>query len=276
MCKVLKVSRSCYYRWYTGNISKRVFENQRLTQVIKQVFEESKRTYGSPRITANLKRQGYVISRPRVAKLMRKEGLRSKIKRRFRVTTNSNHGYSISENHLCRNFKPKTLNETWVSDITYIKTDQGWLYLTTIIDLFDRQVIGWALSKSLFTNETIIPAWKMAFTKRTIDKPLVLHSDRGVQYAIIEFRKLLKTNCLIIQSMSRKGNCWDNVVAESFFKTLKSELIYHEDYITIKQAKTAVFEYFETWYNTRRLDSSLDYKTPKEIELEFMNIKQAA
>ena len=130
MCKVLKVSRSCYYRWYTGNISKRGFENQRLTQVIKQVFEESKRTYGSPRITANLKRQGYVISRPRVAKLMRKEGLRSKIKRRFRVTTNSNHGYSISENHLCRNFKPKTLNETWVSDITYIKTGQGWLYLT--------------------------------------------------------------------------------------------------------------------------------------------------
>ena len=130
MCKVLKVSRSCYYRWYTGNISKRDFENHRLTQVIKQVFEESKRTYGSPRITANLKRQGYIISRPRVAKLMRKEGLRSKIKRRFRVTTNSNHGYSISENHLSRNFKPKTLNQTWVSDITYIKTGQGWLYLT--------------------------------------------------------------------------------------------------------------------------------------------------
>ena len=276
MCKVLKVSRSCYYRWYTGNISKRDFENYRLTQVIKQVFEESKRTYGSPRITANLKRQGYIISRPRVAKLMRKEGLRSKIKRRFRVTTNSNHGYSISENHLSRNFKSKTLNETWVSDITYIKTGQGWLYLTTIIDLFDKQVIGWALSKSLFTSETIIPAWKMALTKRTIDKPLIFYSDRGVQYASKEFRKLLKTNCLIIQSMSRKGNCWDNAVAESFFKTLKSELIYYEEYKTIEQAKTAVFEYIETWYNTRRLHSSLGYKTPKEIELEFINIKQAA
>jgi len=150
------------------------------------------------------------------------------------------------------------------------------------------------LSKSLFTRETIVPAWKprrndeqanskkaefneqMALSKRTIDKPLIFHSDRGVQYASKEFRKLLKDNCLIIQSMSRKGNCWDNAVAESFFKTLKSELVYHEDYKTIEQAKTAVFEYIETWYNTRRLHSSLNYKTPKEIEIEFMNIKNAA
>lgn len=199
-----------------------------------------------------------------------------RIKRRFRVTTNSNHGYSISESHLSRNFKPKTLNETWVSDITYIKIGQGWLYLATIIDLYDSQVSGWALSKYLFTSETIIPAWKMALTKRTIDKPLIFQSDKGVQYASIEFRKLLKTNCLIIQSMSRKGNCWDNAVAESFFKTLKSELIYYEDYKTIQQSKTGVFEYIETWYNTRRLHSSLDYKTSKGIDLEFMNIKQAA
>ena len=210
------------------------------------------------------------------------------------MTTDSNHRYSISKNHLSRNFKPNALNETWVSDITYIRTGQGWLYLTTIIDLFDRQVIGWALSKSLFTRETIVPAWKprrndeqanskkaefneqMALSKRTIDKPLIFHSDRGVQYASKEFRKLLKDNCLIVQSMSRKGNCWDNAVAESFFKTLKSELVYHDDYKTIEQAKTAVFEYIETWYNTRRLHSSLNYKTPKEIEIEFMNIKNAA
>lgn len=276
MCKVLKVSRSCFYRWYTGDISKRDFENIRLTQVIKQVFKESKGTYGSPRITANLKRQGYLVSKPRVAKLMRKECLRSKTKKRFRVTTDSNHGYSISKNYLSRNFKPKELNETWVSDITYIKTRQGWLYLTTIIDLFDRQVIGWALSKSLFTKETIIPAWKMALSKRSINKPLIFHSDRGVQYASKKFRKQLKANCLIVQSMSRKGNCWDNAVAESFFKTLKSELVYHEDYKTIEEAKTAVFEYIETWYNSRRLHSSLNYKTPKEVELEFMNIKNAA
>jgi transposase InsO family protein len=244
--------------------------------VIKQVFSESKGTYGSPRITANLKRQGYLVSKPRVAKLMRKSGLRSKTKKKYRVTTDSNHGYSISKNHLSRNFKPKELNETWVSDITYIKTGQGWLYLTTVIDLFDRQVIGWALSKSLFAKETIIPAWNMALSKRSIDKPLIFHSDRGVQYASKEFRKQLKANCLIVQSMSRKGNCWDNAVAESFFKTLKSELIYHEDYKMIEEAKTAVFEYIETWYNNRRLHSSLNYKTPKEVELEFMNIKNAA
>lgn len=158
MCKVLKVARSSYYKWYVGDVSKRDFENLRLSKVIKQVFQKSKRTYGSPRITAQLKKEGYLVSRPRVAKLMRKEGLKSKVKKRYKATTDSNHKYSISENHLSRNFKPKSLNETWVSDITYIPTKEGWLYLTTIIDLFDRQVIGWALSKSLFTEETIIPA----------------------------------------------------------------------------------------------------------------------
>lgn len=276
MCTVLKVSRSCYYRWYCGDIPKRVIENQHLTEVIKQVFFESKQTYGSPRITAAMKREGYTISKPRVAKLMRKNGLRSKVKKKYKVTTNSKHKYSISDNRLSRNFKPNTLNETWVSDITYIKTGEGWLYLTTIIDLFDRQVIGWSLSKTMFTNETVIPAWKMAISKRTIEKPLIFHSDRGIQYASKEFRKQLKANCLIIQSMSRKGNCWDNAVAESFFKTLKSELIRHENYKTIQQAKTAVFEFIETWYNRKRLHSSLGYKTPVEIELEFNNMKNAA
>lgn len=150
----------------------------------------------------------------------------SKVKKRYKVTTNSNHGYSVSENHLSRNFKPKTLNETWIFNITYIKTGQGWMYLNTVIDLFDRQVIGWVLNKSLFISQTIIPAWKMALSKRTIDKPLIFHSDRGVQYASKELRKLLKTNCLIVQNMGRKGNCWDNAVAERLFKTLIPELIY--------------------------------------------------
>ena len=276
MCKVLKVSRSCYYRWYSGDVSKREFENQRLTEVIKQVFIKSRKTYGSPRIAAQLKRLGYTASRPRVAKLMRKIGLRSKVRKKYKVTTNSNHKYSISDNYLSRNFTPNTLNETWVSDITYIKTGEGWLYLTTIIDLFDRQVIGWSLSKTMFTGETVLPAWKMALSKRTIDKPLIFHSDRGIQYASKAFRKRLKTNCLIVQSMSRKGNCWDNAVAESFFKTLKAELVYHEDYKTIEQAKAAVFEYIEIWYNRKRLHSTLGYKTPVEIELEFINMKNVA
>ena len=276
MCEVLQVSRSCYYRWYSTGISSREVENRKFTTLIKQVFEESKKTYGSPRITAELKKQGYVISKPRVAKLMRLNGIRSKVKRKYKVTTDSNHSYAISENHLNRNFKPTALNKVWVSDITYVRTAQGWLYLTTIIDLFDRQVIGWSLSKSLLTKETIIPAWKMALSKRKIDSPLIFHSDRGVQYASTLFRNHIKTNNLITQSMSRKGNCWDNAVAESFFKTLKAELIYHDKYVSIFQAKSAIFEYIETWYNRKRLHSTLGYKTPIEIEQLFNQLKNVA
>ena len=185
MCKVLDVSRSCYYRWYNGGISKRKKENQELSLIITEVFEESKRRYGSPRITEELRRRGVFVSRPRVAKLMRYNGLRSKVKKQYRVTTNSNHKLAISENLLNRNFNPTGLNQAWVSDITYIRTLEGWLYLTTIIDLYDRQVIGWSLSKTLFTKETIIPAWKMATSKRKINHQLIFHSDRGIQYAVI-------------------------------------------------------------------------------------------
>ena len=274
MCKVLKISRSCYYSWYSGGISKRKQANQILYAKIKEIFEMSMQTYGSPRITAELKRQGYVASQPRVAKLMHYNGLRSKVKRKYKATTNSNHNYTINKNLLNRKFKPKSMNKAWVSDITYIRTGQGWLFLTTVIDLFNRQIIGWALSKSLRTNKTIIPAWKMAISRRKISSKLIFHSDRGVQYASKNFRKLIKSNNLITQSMSRKGNCWDNAVAESFFKTLKTELIYHDEYKTIEQAKLAVFEYIEIWYNRKRLHSALGYKTPEELEKEF-NQKQS-
>lgn len=277
MCKVLKVGRSSYYRWYSGDISKRKLENIQLTVSIKEIFHQSKKTYGSPRISAELKRRGHTVSKPRVAKLMRLNGLQSKIRKRYRVTTtNSNHKLAISANHLNRNFIPTALNKAWVSDITYIRTNQGWLYLTTILDLFDRQVIGWSLSETLLTKETIIPAWKMAIAKRKIESQLIFHSDRGVQYASKGFRKCLKGNHLITQSMSRKGNCWDNAVAESFFKTLKVELIYHQEYVTIQQAKLAVFEYIEVWYNRKRLHSSLGYNTPIEIELKFNQLKNVA
>ena len=276
MCKVLKVSRSGYYRWFCEGPSNRELENQELTIGIKEVFEESRRTYGSPRVTAELKRRGVNVSKPRVAKLMRLNNLKSKVRKKYRVTTNSNHIHTISDNHLDRNFKPNALNEVWVSDITYIRTAEDWLYLTTVIDLYDRQVVGWALSKTLLTKETITPAWKMAISKRKIDNNLIFHSDRGIQYASKEFRNQLNTNNLITQSMSRKGNCWDNAVAESFFKTLKTELIYHQEYKTIEQAKLAVFEYIEIWYNRKRLHSSLGYKTPVEVETEFNKLKNVA
>jgi len=276
MCKVLEVSRSGYYRWYCKGPSNRELENQKLTMSIKEVFEESKRTYGSPRVTEELKRRGVNVSKPRVAKLMRLNNLKSKVRKTYRVTTNSNHIHAISDNHLDRNFKPNALNEAWVSDITYIRTNEDWLYLTTVIDLYDRQVIGWSLSKTLFTKETITPAWKMAISKRKIDNNLIFHFDRGIQYASKEFRRQLNTNILITQSMSRKGNCWDNAVAESFFKTLKTELIYHQEYKTIEQAKLAVFEYIEIWCNRKRLHSSLGYKTPVEVETEFNKLKNVA
>ncbi|WP_240315472.1 IS3 family transposase [Aquimarina longa] len=276
MCKVLKVSRSSYYRWYSNGPCNRVLEDQKLTLEIKNIFYDSRQTYGSPRIKQELLRRGYKVSRSRISRLMKSNGLRSKLKKKYKITTDSNHCFPIFKNHLDREFNPKRLNQVWVSDITYIKTNKGWLYLTTLIDLYDRQVIGWSLSTSLFTDQTIVPAWKMATSKRKIEAPLLFHSDRGVQYASKEFRKVVTTNKLITQSMSRKANCWDNAVAESFFKTLKAELVYHHSFKTIQEAKTAVFDYIEVWYNRKRLHSSLGYKTPIEVEIEFYKLKNVA
>ena len=231
-----------------------------------------KHRYGSTRIVEQLKRKGHRISRCRVAKIMKANNWMSKHKRKFKANTDSNHNYPVCRNLLNRNFAPDRLNAAWVIDITYIQTHQGWLYLTTIIDLFDRQIIGWSLSTSLHTNQTIIPAWKMAVSKRKINMDLIFHSDRGIQYASKTFKTFIKSNPLVPQSMSRKGNCWDNSVAESFFKTLKVEL----DFKTIEQAKPAIFEYIEIWYNRKRLHSFLGYKTPSEVEQEFYQFKNVA
>ena len=276
MCKVLKVSRSSYYRWFSQGPSQRALEHSLFTDLIKKEFQESKHRYGSTRIAEQLKRNNYCISRRRVAKIMRNNNWISKHRKKFKVTTNSNHSYPVCRNLLNRNFNPSRLNQVWVSDITYIKTQKGWLYLTTIIDLYDRQVIGWSLSTRLYTSQTIIPAWKMAVSKRKIIINLLFHSDRGIQYASNEFRKIIKSNTLVTQSMSRKGNCWDNAVAESFFKTLKVELIYGNEFKSIEKAKTNIFEYIEVWYNKKRLHSSLGYKTPYEVELEYYQFKYVA
>jgi len=276
MCKVLNVSRSSYYKWLKGGISKRKYENQILTNEIIKIFDMSKKTYGSPRVLKELNRRGFNASKPRVAKLMRNSGLKSKVRKKYKITTDSNHKYPIADNLLNRNFSPVTINKVWVSDITYIRTKQGWLYLTIVMDLFDRQIIGWALSKTMHANRTIIPAWKMAMSKRRITSELIFHSDRGVQYACNEFRNLLKRNPLVKQSMSRRANCWDNAVAESFFKTIKTELIYHEKYNTINEAELSIFEYIEIWYNKKRLNSSLGYLTPYEYEMKHYKFKNAA
>jgi len=276
MCEVLKVDDSNYYRWLKNGMSKREKENQMLSIEIKQIFTDSKETYGSPRVTADLRNRGKIVSEKRIRKLMRKNNLRSKIRRKYKATTDSKHLYPVAENLLNRNFNPETINTAWVSDITYIRTLQGWLYLTIVLDLFDKQIIGWALSKTLKTKDTIIPAFSMAISKRKITENLIFHSDRGVQYACVEFTELLKKHPKIKQSMSRKGNCWDNAVAETFFKTLKVECVYLNKYFTVADAEISIFEYIETWYNSKRLHSSLGYKSPEQFEAYILNNKFAA
>ncbi len=237
MCKVLKVSRSAYYSWVN--------------------HKQSERTYGSPRITLRLKKLGFRVSKNRVAAIMRKEGLRSVVRKKFVVTTDSKHNYPVVGNLLNRNFMVSGPVQVWVSDLTYIRTYQGWLYLTVIIDLWDRKVVGWSISRSLKAVNTVVPAWVMAVKNRPIVRDLIFHSDRGIQYACNEFKTLLEGYGLVKRSMSRKGNCWDNAVAESFFKNLKMEWVYHKKYRTRFQAALSLFEYIETWYNSDRIHSTL-------------------
>jgi len=257
MCSALKISRSSFYSWLKRAPSKRELENTLLKKRIREIHLKSRMTYGSPRIWKELTMEGFKVSRVRVAKLMKQEGIRSKINRKYRVTTNSSHKYPIVLNHLNRQFDIKIKSQVWVSDITYIQTKEGWLYLTTIIDLWDRKVIGWSLSNTMYANKTVIPAWKMAVVNRKTEGKLIFHSDRGIQYACKEFVNHLKYHKNVIRSMSRKGNCWDNAVAESFFKSLKAEEIYHMEYQTRKEARQAVFEYIEVWYNRHRRHSYL-------------------
>lgn len=277
MCKVLKVSTSGYYNWLKSGVSKRWLYNQQLTALIIKIFNDSFNSYGAPRIKKALEKLGHFISKPRIARIMRANGLFARRTRKFRVTTNSNHTYPVAANLLNQNFKVTRINQVWVSDITYIETKQGWMYLTVIIDLFNRKVVGWSMSNNLTTNSTIIPAWHMAVKSNIITEKLIFHSDRGTQYASYTFTDILKKyNGLVKQSMSRKGNCWDNAVAESFFKSLKVEWVYKHKYSLRSQAELSIFSWIETWYNKRRIHSSLGYKTIKEFEIEMYNQKVAA
>jgi transposase InsO family protein len=257
MCKILKVSRSSYYSWLKRKPNKRDIEDIYLAKRIRKIYDDSKKTYGSPRITMALRSEGIIISRRRVARLMKKQNLRSIIRKKFVVTTDSKHNYPVVENKLNRDFHVDGTGKVWVSDITYIRTSQGWLYLTVIIDLADRKVVGWSLSRSLKASDTTVPAWIMAVRNRPVTQKLIFHSDRGVQYACNEFKNLLAGYKLVERSMSRKGDCWDNAVAESFFKTLKVECVYQNKYRTRKQAALSIFEYIETWYNTGRIHTTL-------------------
>lgn len=264
LCKFMKVSKSGYYSWLNRPISNRAIENQQLTKSIKEIFLQNRNVYGTRRIAKILAKNKITISRKRIGRLMAAAGIYCKTKSKFKVTTDSKHNKPISPNLLQRQFDVIQPDKYWVGDITYIPTKEGWLYLATVIDLYSRQVIGWSMSNHMKTK-LINNALTMAIWKRKPKRGLIWHSDRGSQYASDSHRAILKDHG-IIQSMSRKGDCWDNAVAESFFHTLKTELTNHYQFNNQKEAKNIIFEYIEVFYNRIRIHSANNYLAPVEFE----------
>jgi putative transposase len=264
MCRVLHISRSSYYTWKNRGTSMRDRENDRLVFEIKLMYEKSRRLYGSPRITAELRAKGIRCGENRIARLMRANGIVAKTKRRFKATTDSRHTFPVAENILNQNFTADRPNKAWVSDITYIWTKEGWLYLAAILDIFNRKIVGWAMG-SRITGDLVTKALIMAVRRQKPTSGVIFHSDRGSQYASHDFRKLLeKYEC--IQSMSGTGNCYDNAMMETFFHTLKTELVYFERYEKRQDAHLSIFEYIEIFYNRIRRHSSLGYVSPVDFE----------
>ena len=265
MCRTLQVSRSGYYAWRVRPVSAREMANQALKGEIKAIHDESRQTYGSRRIQAELAEKGGSYGHNRIARLMREEGLSAKQSRKFKgTTTESDHDYPIAPNLLNQTFTASQPNEIWLADITYIPTDEGWLYLAGVMDLFSRRIVGWAMSDSL-QRQLAISALRMAIDTRQPPPGLIHHSDRGSQYANHDYQAWL-TNHHLQASMSRRGNCYDNAPMESFFATLKTELVHHRHYVTRAQAKTDIFEYLEVFYNRSRRHSALAYQSPVRFE----------
>ncbi len=269
MCRILQVSSSGYYEWVARTPSQRDLDNQFLDQKIIEIYQFHKGRYGGFRIWQELLIAGIHCSLNRVKRRLNALNLKAKTKRKFKATTDSAHKYPVAPNLLNRDFTTTAPNQTWVGDITYIPTAQGWLYLAVVIDLYSRTVIGWAMSKRI-NKALVCDALHMALWRRGFPKNVMMHTDRGSQYCSKRYQNMIKQFQLCC-SMSRKGNCWDNAVAESFFRTLKTELVYHTTYATREEAKQDTFSYIETYYNRVRRHSSLDYKTPLEVELEVKN-----
>lgn len=265
MCEIFQVSRSGYYGWRGRDNRERDAKARTLLRAIEDVHRSSRNNYGSPRIFKQLKDMGHNVGKTTVERTMKAHGIRAKTKRKFRVTTDSKHQLPVAPNLLDRNFSPVKPNQTWASDITYVWTRQGWLYLAVIVDLFSRQVVGWSLDKTM-TRELVCSALRQAYFRRRPGTGLLFHSDRGSQYCSKGFRKLL-TEYRMIQSQSRRANCWDNACVESFFHTLKTEMIYFEDFETRNQAHRAIFEWVEVFYNRERLHSTLGYMSPVAFEV---------
>jgi transposase InsO family protein len=236
-----------------------------LLEIIKDIHEENRKVYGRPKIHDELTRQGITCSKNRLGRLMSENGIRARQKRKYKVTTDSGHALPVAENLVKREFAVEKPNKVWVSDITYVQTAEGWLYLCIILDLYSRMVIGWSMG-SRITTDLVNESLSMACLQRNPGEGLIFHSDRGVQYAAEVFRASLDKHHMV-QSMSRKGNCWDNACAESFFATLKNEEIYFRSYKTRDEARMSIFEYIAVFYNRKRRHSFLDYLSPEEFEL---------
>jgi putative transposase len=264
LCDVLKVSTSGYYDWLDRPLSRTGMANRGLIAKIRCFHQASRRTYGSPRIHKDLLATGEQISRQRVARLMSKAGIQSKMAKRFVITTNSRNTLAPAPDHLKRSFRVGSIDQAWVSDTTFIRTRQGWLFLAVMLDLYSRQIIGWSMSDRN-DKRLVVDALAMATERRAPPKPVIVHSDQGSTYASSEYQQRLKKQGMVC-SMSRKGECHDNAVAESFFATLKTELVDHEDYYTRLEAKRSLFEYIEVFYNRQRRHSYLGYVSPVEYE----------
>ncbi len=271
MCQILGVSRSGFYKWEKHVISPREVKRKKLQEKIIDIYIEHKKRIGSPKMKIELAANGIVVGKNLVADIMQNNGLRAITHKRFRVvTTDSKHNLPIAENLLNREFNIAEPNKVLVTDITYVKTQKGWAYLTVFIDLFSRMVVGWAVSSSLSTD-TVLIALKRAIEKRNLGAGVMVHSDRGCQYASEAFRALLKEHGFI-QSMSRKGNCWDNAVAESFFRIYKTEMAYHHNFVDQADVLHKTFEYIECYYNRKRRHGTLNYLTPAEFHNQFYKV----
>ena len=273
MCRVLNVSESGYRAWeHGGKPHRKRLTDAQMLALIQTIHVEFKGAYGSPRMVSELRLRGYPASKERVERLMQENGIKAKHKRRFKVTTDSKHNLPIAPNLLARNFTPTAPNQVWTSDITYLWTDEGWLYLAIVLDLFNREVVGWSL-KPRMTADIVTDALTMAWFRRKPAAGLIHHSDRGSQYASHAFQAKL-TEYGMVCSMSRKGNCWDNAPTESWFGSFKNERVYGERFETRDEIKAMAFEYIEVFYNRRRLHSTLGYKSPKQFLDDWLIAQQ--
>lgn len=264
MCKVLQAARSGYYSWLKRPDGARRVSNRTLDAEIRRIFAEHKQRYGAPRIVDELNDQGIPCSKNRVARRMKVLGLRGIQAKKFKVTTDSNHNKPVAPDLIGQNFTATVPNEKWVSDITYLWTDEGWLYLAVVMDLYSRAVVGWAMDKRM-TQQLVMDALTMALFRRGFPKSTIIHSDRGSQYCAAAYQRLIKEKGLRC-SMGRRANCYDNAAMESFFHTLKVEQVHRQRYRTRMAAKTSVFEYIEVYYNRKRKHSAIGHQIPMMFE----------